>query len=486
MNRDGVETAETAFGIVGKFWRSYKAKSAETSDVNWLDGEFAGYPEIWKDEAERRSCSSEVVSAVDGFRASSAELETIEANGGSRAGFLRGKIEEGCKAAGVTHVGKYASKLDAAIGEANLVMAHATITKKGEVNQSEYADGLIFEADHTARFIMDAAAKEKEISAERLCSQEKDSTDIVIKDEDGNVVRQYQAKCGKTSEASQRMYEQGDYKDQTLLVPKGQAEEAGGTDRIEYDGVESTPRSKAEMKQSQKSTQENGKPPEYDYNDFNTTVLCNHIAKKSAIAGVLAIGFQGARILGRRAWNGITGKENRPIEEDMREFVDSAAKSGVVAAGMTAICGGLVVASKKGLLGAALKSQKGNVIANVACTAVENIKILAKLGDGKISVGKAMDLAGRTNCALVGALAAAGKGMAIGATIGAACGPVGAAVGGFLGAAAGGIAGSAMGEAIWTGAKKCASAVCNVARNVVSCAKSALSGIGRAVKSLFS
>ena len=478
------EEKETAFGIVGKFWRSYKAKSAETSDVDWLDGEFAEYPEIWKDESERRGCSEEVVSAVDVFRASSAELEKIEANGGSRADFLRGKIEEVCQVAGVTHVGKYASELDAALDEANSEMAHATITKKGEVNQSEYADGFIFEADHAARFNLDAAAKEKKVRAKRLRSQEKDSTDIALIEEDGNVVGGYQAKCGKDPQATKRMYERGDYKD-PLLAPKGQAEEVGGTDRMEYDGVESTPRSKEEMKQIQKDTQENGKPPEYDYNDFNTTVLCKHIAKKSAIAGVLAIGFQGARILGRRAWNGITGKGNRPIEEDMREFVDSAAKSGVAAAGMTAVCGGLLVASKKGLFGAALKSQRGNVIANVACAAVENIKILAKLGDGKISVAGAMDLAGRTNCALVGSLAAAGKGMALGATIGAACGPVGAAVGGFLGAAAGGIAGSAMGEAIWSGAKKCASAVCNVARSVASSAKSVLRGIGMAAKSLF-
>ena len=155
-----------------------------------------------------------------------------------------------------------------------------------------------------------------------------------------------------------------------------------------------------------------------------------------------------------------------------------------------------------------LKSQGGNVIANVACAAVENIKILAKLGDGKISVAGAMDLAGRTNCALVGSLVAAGKGMAVGGTIGAAFGPVGVAIGGFIGATVGGIAGSAIGDAMWSsiresdtrlmgrarspiesilsGAKKCASEVYTVARNVASCAKSALSGIGMAVKSLFS
>ena len=486
MDRKLTEDAETAFGIVGKFWRSYKAKSAETSDVDWLDGEFAEYPEIWKDESERRSCSEEVVSAVDGFRASSAELEKIEANGGSRADFLRGKIEEGCQAAGVTHVGKYASGIDAAVDEGNKLMADAILTKRGQVSKAKNVDGFIAEADHVATFGIDAAVKEKGVYAERPDSREKNSEDILIKDENGNTVQQYQTKYGKDAKATKGMYEHGDYGDQKLLAPNGQAEAAGGTDRIEYDGVESTPRSKEEEKQVQKDAQENGKIREFDWNDANTTVLCKHIAKKSAIAGVLAIGFQGARILGRRAWNGITGKGNRPIEEDMREFVDSAAKSGVAAAGMTAVCGGLLVASKKGLFGAALKSQKGNVIANVACVAVENIKILAKLGDGKMSVSEAMDQAGRTNCALVGSLAAAGKGMALGATIGAACGPVGAAVGGFLGAAAGGIAGSAMGAAIWSGAKKCASTVCNVARSVVSSAKSVLSGMGRVLKSFFS
>ena len=511
MGQNATDAKETAFGIVGKFWRSYKAKPADTSNVNWLDSEFANYPEIWKDESERRSCSEEVVSAVDGFRASSAELETIETNGGSRADFLRGKIDEGGKVAGVTFVAQYAERIDSAVDEANGLMADAILTKKGKVSQNRNLDGYIAEADHAATFGIDAAAKEKEVHAERPDSREENSADILIKDENGNTVQPYQAKFGKDAKATKGMYEQGDYGDQKLLAPKGQAEEAGGTDRIECDGVESTPRSKEEMKQVQKDAQENGKIREYDWNDANATVICKHIAKKSAIAGVLAVGFQGARILGRRVWNGITGKENRPFEEDMREFVDSAAKSGVAAAGMTAVCGGLVVASKKGLLGAALMKQGGNVIANVACAAVENLKILSKLGNGEISVHGAMDLAGRTNCALVGSLVAAGKGMAVGSTIGAAFGPVGVAIGGFIGAMVGGIAGSAIGEAMWSsiresdtrlpegavglpkspiesilsGAKKCAGVARNVVRNVVASTKSTLRGIGRALKSLF-
>ena len=45
---------ESTIGIVSKCVRSYRTKPADTSVVEWLDAEFAQYPEIWQDEAERR------------------------------------------------------------------------------------------------------------------------------------------------------------------------------------------------------------------------------------------------------------------------------------------------------------------------------------------------------------------------------------------------------------------------------------------------
>ena len=160
----------------------------------------------------------------------------------------------------------------------------------------------------------------------------------------------------------------------------------------------------------------------------------------------------------------------------MKEFAESAAKSGATAAGMAAVSGGLVVAAKKGFLGAALKSVKGNVIANAACAAVENVKIIAKLGSGELTGAEALDAAGRANCSLVGSLALAAKGAGIGASIGAALGPVGAVVGGFVGGVVGGIGGSVIGEAIYEGAKKVCKTVCKI---VSSCASAVCNTVGK-------
>lgn len=479
---------ESTIGIVSKFVRSYRTKSADTSVVEWLDGEFAQYPEIWQDEAERRECSEDVVSGVEGFRKASEHLAATEASGGTRADFLRDSIEAGCKAEGVVLTAQYAASIDNAVGEANRLMAEQVFTHRPDgtldfshVNQAPTLDGNIAEAHHAGTFNIDAATKESNLHVEMPASHGKNSVDLMVKDADGRIVQRYQSKYGADAKATEAQF--GDrYRGQRKLVPEGQAEDIpGATDRIEADGVESKPLSKEDAAKMKDEAQKSGKPRAYDWKDASTKTICKHIGKKAAVAGMLAVGFQGARILGRRIWNGLTGKKNKPLTEDMKEFAESAAKSGAAAAGMAAVSGGLVVAAKKGLLGAALKSVKGNVIANAACAAVENVKIIAKLGSGELTGAEALDAAGRANCSLVGSLALAAKGAGVGATIGAALGPVGAAVGGFIGGVVGGIGGSVVGEAVYEGAKKVCKTVCNV---VSSCARAVGQTVGKIAHAL--
>ena len=479
---------ESVFGIVGRFLKSFKTRPSDMPVVDWLDGEFALYPEVWRDEDERRACSREVVSGVDDFRAASKDLDDTLSSGGTRADFLCKSIETGCAAGGVTQVGAYASCIDKAVDEANKLMAEQVFTRRPDgtldyshVNESPTLEGNIAEAEHANTFNIDAAAKESSAHAEVPRSNGKNSVDIIIKDADGKVIRKYQSKYGADAKATESQFGNR-YRGQRKLAPEEQAEEIpGATDHIEADGVESKPLSKEEAVKMKNDAQKTGKAREYDWNDANAKVVCKHIGKKSLIAGALAIGFQGARILGRRIWNSATGKENKPLAEDLKEFAESAAKSGAVAAGMAAVSGGLVVAAKKGLLGAALKSVKGNVIANAACVAVENVKIMAKLGAGKIGGKEALDCAGRANCSLIGSLVGAAKGGAAGAAIGAALGPVGAAVGGFIGGVAGGIGGSVIGNAVYEGAKKVCKTVCEVA---ASCVKSACRTVCRVASAL--
>lgn len=479
---------ETAEGIVAGFLASYKRKPAGQPVGEWLDAEFAKYPEIWADEAERRAYSADVMKGIEDFQSEQKTQEAHVASGGSRASYIEDVLTRGCKAEGVVLTAKYAAGIDQAVGEANKLMASQVFTHKPDgtldfthVSEAPTLEGNIAEAHHAGSFNIDAAAKESGVRAEVPASHGKNSVDILIKDADGKVLRKYQSKYGANSKATETQFGNR-YPGQRKLAPEEQAEEIpGATDHIEADGVKSKPLSKEEAVRMKEEAQKTGKPKEYDWNDANAKVVCKHIGKKAAVAGLLAVGFQGARIVGRRIWNGLTGKKNKSVSEDFKEFATSAAKSGATAAGMAALSGGLVVAAKKGLLGAAVKSVRGNVIANVACAAVENLKIVRKLGSGEISGVEALDLAGRTNCSLVGSLALGAKGAAVGATIGMALGPVGAAVGGFIGGVAGCITGSVVGEAVYAGAKKVCKAVCSVAS---ACIKTVGRTVGRVARAL--
>lgn len=471
----------TAVGIIGDFLESYRAKSPDMPLGEWLDAEFAKYPELWKDEKERKECSRDVVAGIGDFRSASEKLAATKAAGGTRADFLRGAIESGCKAGGVVQVGGYAADIDRAVGKANELMARQVFAQGGaggipHVSNAPTLEGNIAEAHHAGTFGIDAAVKGKNVHAEVPASHGKNSVDIFVKDGNGKTIGKYQSKYGADAKSTEAQFGNR-YRGQRKLVPAGQAEEIpGATDHIEAEGAESKPLSKEEAVAMKEKARQTGKAHEYDWNDANAKVVCKHIGQKAAVAGMLAIGFQGARILGRRTWNALSGKKNRPLGKDLEEFAESAAKSGAAAAGMAAVSGGLVVAAKKGVLGGALKAVKGNVIANAACAAVENAKIIAKLGSGEISGKQALDMAGETNCSLVGSLALAAKGASAGAAVGAALGPVGAAVGGVIGGVLGGIAGSTVGRAIYTGAKK----ICKTIWNGISaCARGICNGLRR-------
>lgn len=461
--------------IIGAFLRSYRSKTDGMSDSSWLEHEFAKYPDIWQSDEDRKMTAGEVVNSISNFRASAKKLQEHLSEGHSRESFIQKTIETSCAGLGAAQVGQYAVGIDSAIQSANEQMAHCVYCHNpdgtinfSQINQNPNLDGLIAENHHAGTFNIDAAVKESEFVAKALKSNGKNSVDLQIYDADGNVVRRYQSKYGADASKTEDLFDHGNYRGQQKLGPEGQVEQIpGAKDHIEApDGTRSEGLSKEQAKELQRKTQEEKTPPEYDWSKAGTGEVCKAIGKKALVAGAIAVGFQGARILGRRVWNAITGKENQSVAEDLKEFVESSVKAGAGAAGTVAIAGGAVVICKKGLLGAVCKGARANVIANVACAAVENIKIIGKLGLGEITTSEALDLAGNTNCALAGSLIMAGKGGAIGASIGAALGPVGAAVGGFVGSVAGAVAGSVVGQAVYAGAKAIGRAVCSAGKAI--------------------
>ena len=465
---DGKKIRSTILNFV----RSYKSKPVEQSNVSWLTEEFCKYPDLWTEPNELEHTATEIVENIELYDKARQDLECHFEKGLSRDSWLAKKIEQGASADGISNVGQYASKIDKAIDVANQNNIKVIYRSDGQLNQQMNLDGFIAEHHHANTFNIDAAAKGSGYRAEVLEPPPgqpygKNSVDIVIKDDDGKIVRRYQSKFGADAKTTDDMLKKGDYRGQRKLVPKGQTDEVqGSTETIGIDGVQSKTLSKKEAKEYQRKAQEAAEAKQYDWNETSRIDIAKNIGKKACATALLSVGFQGARILGRRIWNRLTGKTNPEIEKDLQEFADSSIKSAASSGLAVAIAGGITITTKSGWLGKALKNTPAGRIANAVCIGVENVKILYKYSKGELTGEEALDQAGNATCSLIGGLAVGTKGASIGATIGTVLGPVGTVVGGVAGGIVGGIAGSTVGEAIYEGGKKIVSAVVDSVKSV--------------------
>jgi hypothetical protein len=345
------ENEQKTRGVVLSFVHSYKHKAPETKDAVWLDDEFAKYPAIWKDNDERKNTAAIIVERVESYEAEKHRLAEC------RESYLKSAIETGAKANGVNDFGKYAGEIDKALDKANAENIHLMYRMDGGINQQLHLDGFIAEQHHVDTFNMEAAAQGSPYRAEVLKpapgeTYGKNSVDIVIRDGNGKIVKRYQSKYGSDAEATQGLFDKGDYRGQSKLVPEGQGKDIqGSTETIEHDGVKSKPLSKEEAKERQRQIQEQQEAKQYEWNDANGKAIAGNIGKKAGVSALLAVGFQGARILGRRIRNSLTGQPNNDIEEDAAEFAESALKSGASAGLTVAAAGGITVAAKSGWLG---------------------------------------------------------------------------------------------------------------------------------------
>ena len=473
---------------VHDFVTDYAHKAEDVTDKQFLVKKFNSYSALWKDTAEMENIASEIVDTVYSFERNKKELDEHIASGKRRESWLAKKIEQGAEAAGGVQAGQYAQRIDAAIENANSEMSRIIQKIDGSVNQNPNLDGLIAEQHHASTFNIDAAVKEKSFHAKPLESNGKNSVDVVVKDGQGNIVRKYQSKYGKDAETTQEYFEKGDYRGQRKLVPEGQGGKINNAnEKIEFtdhkskhpETVESKPLSKGDAKTRQEKAQKEGKFDNYTWNDANKWAIARHIGGKAALSAAFAVALQGARIVGRRIWNWATGKENQTVEEDVKEFAESAIKSGISAGLTVAISGALTVAARSGWLGKLLMKTPAGHISVAVCVGIENVKVLYKFAAGKLTGEEALDQAGRATCSVVGGFALGKKGAALGASIEKVLGPVGTLIGGIAGGIIGGIAGSTVGEAVFSAGKK-------IVGGVVKGIKAVATGIWEGVKSFAS
>lgn len=361
-------------------------------------------------------------------------------------------------------------------------MKQTLLTQSGQINKNPNLNGYIAEQAHANTFNRNAALNGSGARAEVLKPNSgqkygKNSVDIVVKTSDGKQQR-YQLKYGKTSKETIEMIKKGDYRNQRIIVPPEQVEDVQKafpnktvSDKISCDGVKSDSMSKSDATTAQEKAQEKGDFLGEDWNDLSTGQLAKNIGKyatKSAIVGAISTTALEVGIK-------VVKDEDIEAEEIAKKAIIAGADTGV----KTATAGAIKVCAEKGIL-SGLKGASGNVIAGIAFGAVENAKIMYKVGQGDLTIKEGLNEMEMSTAGVVGGIAGTAKGASVGAAIGTALGPVGTAVGGVVGGVLGGIAGSAVGKGIAKGTQKIRRAIgkrINKAKDAVKDIASSLLGI---------
>lgn len=470
---------EQAVQTQREFINSYNQAKQDVQPEAWLFQQLNKYPQLFRDEQEIRDSARDIVSAIETTTAKQADLQDHLARGNSRESWIVKQVEQGTTAHGVAQVGEYAASLDQALRQANENMLQTITRSDGQISQSLNLDGFIAERHHVETFNLDAQLKGSSLRAEMRASTEANSVDIVVRDETGKVVRRYQSKYGQDADATQKMFERGDYRGQRKLVPEGQ-DVANSTDHLEYDGIQSEPLSKQEAKAQQEQAQQQNEINPYDWNTLNRTTIAKQLGKQ-VLAGVAISGaFHGLRILGRR----LNGNTQQTASEELREFFESTVDSGTDVATQVAASGALLVAARSGWLGQALKYSPAGRLANIAMLGIENAKVLYRYRQGQLSGQEALDAMGATTTAVLFSVAAAAEGASLGAAIGTVLGPLGTATGAIVGGIVAGLAGNSIGQAVYEGGKAMAQVAVDMAKGVVSAAGAAVEWVSSGIRSL--
>lgn len=392
------------------------------------------------------------------------------------------------KTLGQASINTYVGNINKAIDRANANMQDTILRQDGLVSQNPNLDGFIAESHHSNTFNVDAATKELNLRAEDLKPDVygKNSVDIVIKKCSNGaeeIVRKYQAKFGKDSQATESYFrdETGEYKYhfQKKLVSKDQVEDiSNAVDKIEYEGAESKAISKAEAKEMQEKVQ-NGETDALDLTfekDVNTHDVLKRVGykavKNTIYSGAIAVGLH----LGKKL---LSGEEIKG-----EEVVETAITTGVTSGVSTAIHGALTTAAEKGILKGVMANS--NFISAVAFSAIEAIATVFKIGSGEITFKEGMDNLGEiftTGMVIAKGMAIAGKAGGVIATLAGmmGAGALATTVASVVVGAVVATVGTVVAKTVYTGAKAVVKGVVSGAKAVVSAGVSAVKTVASCV-----
>lgn len=461
--------------IIEEFVRSYAENQGKTVEY-WLVPKMQEQlPEKSREEIE--TMVEDIVTAIKVSEEKKDSLNKAITNGRSKESWFASEVKNATSAMSTQEAAKYLASLDKAVNQANQALHKTITTQAGNVSQNPSLDGFIAEQYHTQTFNMNAEASGSQYRAKVLepdgNGYAKNSVDIVIVDGEGKVVRRYQSKYCKDAKATEKAFEHGDYRGQQKLIPKDQENGISkkSTSVLEApDGTTSNPLTKSDAEKMRDEAQ-SGNWNDLNWNEYTTKDLAIGIGKQTGYAALqgaaIGVGFDVAQ----KVWNG------EEIEAD--EVVETALTSGADAGVKAATAGALKVGAEKGIIKVIPKGTPASTIANIACVAVENVKVLGKVATGELTVREGVEKMEETTVSTTAGLI----GAKIGTSIGTVLGPVGNAVGGFIGGTVGYMAGSKVGQTIVKGAKKVRDVAVETVKTVASGIKEAASTVVDGVKS---
>ena len=487
--------AEAIYNLEKKYLESYIKNKDKMELKEWLVEEMKqDLPE--KEEKEISTIATEIIETIELNEKDLKSLREAKSQGMSNEQWLSKKVKESTQNMEINKVGNYLQGIDDVLRESNTKMFNEITTKSGEISLNRNLDGFIAEQFHANTFNQNAVLEGSKLRAEALTPDVygKNSFDIVIKDEAGKIVHQYQAKYGATAQDTIKYIKEGNYNNQRIIVPAEQVEEVrkafpnksisstiGGTETVKITSKELT-------KEQAKILQENvqsGKTGavKTDWNHYEVSDLARNIGQSAAFAGITSAGIT--------AGFDIAAKIAQGKEIEGAEVIETALKTGADTGVKAAVSGAIKVASEKGLIAVIPKGTPAGMIANVVHVGIENIKIISKIASGELTAKEGLDQMGETTTGIVGGIIAGGigaeKGAIVGALAGSLLGPVGTAVGavvgGFVGGTVGYIAGSEVGKGIGKVINNIRDKAVEVAKGIVETGARVVENVGRAISS---
>ena len=385
--------------IFREFIQSYSEKDAAITDQEWLKGMLKD-KELEITDEELDKYAADLVGSVKSFSESLRSLEESRAEGKSAAEWLQEKAKESGKEISTEEL----QQLNLGMEQANARVLRNAKAEEAHQTVNASAIDLIAEQKMIDSFNANAVSAGAEFEAE-IDYPAEDSKyghnlfDVVIKDKfNGRRLENYQIIYGKDLQETIDLVIETPAAKQRIVVPEDMVaviqkecpfhkivSQIGGTDSVQV-------ASDVLCLDENLDALDRAIPPIVEKLVTDPAETISEIADKTFSAGVFSAGLQqGIERL-------VDGKE---VEDfSAKEWLSNALMSEDTDGIKTAAAGALATVVHKGLVSVLPKDAPAVVVADLASVGVENVKMLAQVADGAMSIEDSIEHMGNMNVAM--------------------------------------------------------------------------------------